>query len=137
MLQTEKIQLAIFTSFNILANNIFPLKRALYAYGTRSLDLIIYTRKQNEDSIITIVFSPNFKWISLLLASLAIILSYINMPDIALLSFSSFLCWLILFLWQTKGVRQEIKEFTILDKVKCSGSNWNYKNPITYTISLD
>jgi hypothetical protein len=29
VLQTEKIQLAVFTPFNILASYIFPLKRAL------------------------------------------------------------------------------------------------------------
>jgi hypothetical protein len=32
VLQTEKIKLAVFTPFNILANYIFPLKRALCAF---------------------------------------------------------------------------------------------------------
>ena len=102
--------------------------------GSWSLNMLIYTRKQLDDSAITIAFSPNFKWLSLLFASSAVLFSYINYPNLALLFFCCFIIWLVLFLYQTKSVRREIKEFTALGKVEFSGSNWNYKNPITYTI---
>jgi len=102
--------------------------------GSWSLNMLIYTRKQLDDSAITIAFSPNFKWLSILFASSAMLFSYINYPNLALSFFCFFIIWLVLFLYQTKSVRREIKEFTALGKVKFSGSNWNYKNPITYTI---
>ncbi|PKG69658.1 hypothetical protein CXF64_14665 [Pseudoalteromonas sp. GutCa3] len=96
--------------------------------------MFIYTRKQLDDSKVTIVFSPNFKWLSLFFASSAIFFSYFNYYSIAVLFFCCFSLWIFLFLMKTKSVRREIKEFTVLDKVETSGSNWNYKNPITYTI---
>jgi hypothetical protein len=96
--------------------------------------MFIYSRNQLDDSVVTIVFSPNFKWLSLLFALSAIFLSYFSYPNLALLFFCCFGIWLLLFLMQTKSVRREIKEFMVLGKVQTSGSNWNYNNPITYTI---
>ena len=133
-LKKDSSRLARVPSSLSLASLNSLLNEALYAEEQARV-LIIFSRTQESEQQVIIKFSANFKWVSVVLVLASFLLSFLGLATLSLLGFTAFIIWVSTCLYFTRSVRNEIKEKAVLNKVKQSGSNWSYKNPITYTIS--